>query len=131
MKESGFWRKLRPLMREAAPGIVVERIESWSTPGFPDVSGCWLSCDFWLELKIVRNGKVKMRPSQVRWLEQRWKAGSSSFVLAYEPESKIMYLFNGNHARALSKKQVIRVSHWTYILSERSVQCMIEAVCGR
>ncbi len=111
MKESGFWRKLRPLMRAAAPGIVVERIESWSTPGFPDVSGTWKGQDFWLELKIIRDGRVKMRPDQVRWLERRWQAGSWSFILACEPEFGSLFLLDGDRARELSKKRIIDVTH--------------------
>lgn len=104
MKESGFWRKLRPLMKEAAPGIVVERIESWSTPGFPDVSGCWKGRDFWLELKVERNGRVEMRPAQVRWLERRWKAGSRCFVLVLWKGERLI-LVPGRKARDLMKHE--------------------------
>ena len=103
MKESGFWRKLRPLMRAAAPGIVVERIESWSTPGFPDVSGCWNGRDFWLELKVERNGRVEMRPAQVRWLERRWAAGSHCYVLIYSESTTDLVLVAGDAAGELSK----------------------------
>ena len=131
MKESGFWRKLRPLMREAAPGIVVERIESWSTPGFPDVSGCWDGRDFWLELKIVQNLRVKMRPGQVRWLERRWKAGSRCFILAYGPDHNDLCLFKGKVARELTKHTVLEIPHHAGFLNTKEVRFLLEVIYDR
>ena len=132
MKESTFWRKLRPLMLEAAPGIVVDRVESWSTPSFPDVSGTWRHRDFWIELKIVRNNRVKMRPGQVQWLKRRWRAGSRCFVLAYKPESNFMTLINGDLAGNLSKNPIYHIDpHRSFFLITDHVWTMLEVICGK
>ncbi|MEE8607485.1 MAG: hypothetical protein V3S55_07775 [Nitrospiraceae bacterium] len=131
MKESGFWRKLRPLMREAAPGIVVERIESWSTPGFPDVSGTWEGVDFWLELKIIRGLQVKFQPGQVPWLRRRWRAGSRCFVLAYEPGDWRALLFDGDRAKELSNNHVDEVTtRWMPSLDTIGIRRMLKEICS-
>lgn len=128
MKESSFWRKLRPLMLEAAPGIVVERVESWSTPSFPDVSGTYAGKDFWIELKIERKRRVKMRPGQVRWLTRRWKAGSRCFVLVDCERHNRWLLIEGKDAKELSKKNPHTVEHTLYSPATASILAMLARI---
>ena len=116
-------------MLEAAPGIVVERVESWSTPGFPDVSGCWKEQDFWLELKILRNYRVGMRPAQVRWLRRRWKAGSRCFVLIYGDVGNALYLYHGDRAGVLTRKPISTTDCSIHFLTAESIYYMLKTIC--
>ena len=49
--ESKLWH----LLRDNITDIHWVRIESWSTPGVPDLNGCAEFGEFWVELKIIKN----------------------------------------------------------------------------
>jgi Holliday junction resolvase len=49
--------------------VETTRIENWSVPGVPDVLCCNERGDFsFLELKIVKKGRIKISAHQVSWL---------------------------------------------------------------
>jgi len=62
----------------------VSHIESGTTsPGIPDLALSKNDVTLWLEIKVMKNGEVSMRPPQRRWHRKQAAAGGRSFVLAY------------------------------------------------
>ena len=58
MKEADLWRKLRD--GTSSLGIHWVRLESWASPGIPDVNGFYDSYDLWIELKVMRSSTIKI-----------------------------------------------------------------------
>ena len=59
--ESKFWKSIKDNM----PDVFFTRLESWASPGVPDVYGCKDGIMFFLELKTsTKVNKSKMSPFQ-------------------------------------------------------------------
>lgn len=79
------------------------RIESWATPGVPDLHGVLPGLSFWVETKIVslRSGQVRslttkqvgLRPHQIQWQMQYARHGGRVFNLVHRPHSSLLQLF--------------------------------------
>lgn len=72
--------------------------------------------DVWLELKMVREGHVKLRPTQRRWHRERHEAGGKSWVAALDRRTGDILLVPGHVAagidtRAESWRAVAEVSN--------------------
>lgn len=79
--ETAFYNKIK----DHLPGHV-QRIESSSGSGVPDVNGCHMFKDYWIELKIVLDHRgVVIRKEQYAWGMRRSNAGGRVFVIALEP----------------------------------------------
>lgn len=128
-------RRLAQWLHAAAThieGLHLQRIESSTGSGIPDIEGCWNGTSFWLELKAVDILPVKdtsrlnitIHPAQINWLERRWSIGGRVFVLLRTGQSRHMryYLIPGYDVSVLSmiSKVTIRryacrsYSSWTY-----------------
>lgn len=88
--ETNLWTWLRNQTKSltAKKRLHMCRVENWVVPGFPDVEGCFEGESFYIELKgALRPAKpetrvrVKWQPGQKPWLNRRWAAGGSAFVL--------------------------------------------------
>ena len=83
---------------------VTTRIETWATPGLPDVIACDEAGRFHLiELKATAGNAVDLRPHQVAWLTRH--AMASVWVLvrkvATKTEPQKIYLYHGGDAMDL------------------------------
>ena len=59
--ESKFWREVK----ENTPDIQWTRLESWASPGVPDLLGYNDNCGFFLcELKVSKTDRVQFSPHQ-------------------------------------------------------------------
>lgn len=85
-------------------GMHVSHIEAHqSAAGIPDLNIYSLGRpDLWLELKVVKRGAVKLRPTQKRWHRQRHEAGGRSWVAVLEPESGDILVVPGHAAPGLA-----------------------------
>lgn len=73
-----------------------------SAAGIPDLNIYLLSIDVWVELKIIKHGQVKMRPTQRRWHRDRKEAGGRSWVLVYDRAAQHVLALPGHVAAALA-----------------------------
>jgi hypothetical protein len=71
--EQLMWVKLRAELMDS--GNVFQRHEDKLSKGIPDLSIEWQGIGtVWVELKVVTNGKVIIRPEQINWLSERRNA---------------------------------------------------------
>lgn len=62
-KEREFWARIQG----AIPGMV-QRIETSTSPGVPDVFGCFRGKSYWMELKVWQPGVgILIRKEQYAW----------------------------------------------------------------
>ena len=79
--------------------IETTRLESWATPGVPDVVCCNERGDFtFMELKIVKRNRANLSPHQIAWLSRH--AHSNVFVVALDADM-VISVYNGGDATAL------------------------------
>jgi hypothetical protein len=95
--ESKLWRALR----DGITDIHWVRIESWSSPGVPDVNGCAEFGEFWIELKIIKNKRIVLSPHQIAWHVTRSRHQGRSYILAREAARTPLILFYGKQAKDL------------------------------
>ena len=97
--ESKFWKQLKE--GTAALDVLWTRIESWASPGVPDLFGVYKGHSFWLELKISKLKKVKhidLSPQQILWQTLHCEAGATVWNLVKQTESGEVKLFCGTRA---------------------------------
>ena len=79
-KESDLWK----LLKKNTPEIRWTRLESWASPGVPDVIGYHDSCGlFMVELKLARGPRVVFSPHQILWHQTHTKR---NFILVGQAE---------------------------------------------
>jgi hypothetical protein len=101
--ESRLWYKLRDNTKNE---IHWTRIESWATPGIPDLYGIKEGHGFWVELKVHRLKTLKsinLSPHQIGWQIQHIRHGGSVWNLVEHPLSSTLNLFWGGNADKLGK----------------------------
>lgn len=104
--ESRLWKSLR----DGLTDIHWTRVESWASPGIPDVNGCAEFGEFWIELKVIKNNRIKLSPHQIAWHTLRTRAGGRSYILAREAARTPLILFSGKQAKELHDKKINEIS---------------------
>lgn len=92
--EKALWKRTR----RCFPGIV-ERMENYANPGYPDVQGHCIGRCYWVELKVTTEKKARcmesvtnlLRPSQKVWLIQHMQHGAISFILVGFKKGILLY----------------------------------------
>jgi hypothetical protein len=98
--ESKFWHSIK----ENMPGIFFTRLESWATPGVPDVYGCKDGIMFFLELKTSTNvKKMKLSPFQKSWHFSHAKQGGRSFILHQTLSPRLICVFPSSIAVSIAE----------------------------
>ena len=111
--ESKLWRALR----DGITNIHWVRIESWSSPGVPDLNGCAEFGEFWIELKIIKNKRIVLSPHQIAWHVTRSRHHGRSYILAREAARTPLILFSGKQAKDLADLKmgeippILEISH--------------------
>lgn len=108
---------LNSIIRKYVPAKGYEKIH-WSrnehgmggTEGTPDLNGCCNSVECWLELKRVIGWRVKMRPLQISWVEQRALCGGRVFIACHKPGYGF-WLLRPMAARLLVNNAITAVPH--------------------
>ena len=90
-EERNLWQQLKRNTKE----VVWTRIEATSGLGIPDLHGFYRRC-FWLELKIIKNNKIKFSAHQIAWINRHISLGAPVFVLAKDPRAGSIGLFSGS-----------------------------------
>ena len=106
--ETNFWKNLKTLLENGLEKYLVSRIESYSTPGFPDCVVFHKETGFFtLELKLIhRNNRILISPLQTAW--NKWYGGSGApvFILVGGLEGRRVKLFSGASAQELREKDI-------------------------
>ena len=101
--ESQLWGKLKAGTKDL--GVFWTRVESWSSPGIPDLHGIVDGQAFWLELKI-HNAKsisnVRLRPHQISWQTRYSAQGGNVWNLVEHVASRTVNLYWGGRAMELA-----------------------------
>jgi len=84
MKESGFWSELREGLSSE---VASTRVENTVAQGMPDVNACRRGTEVWIELKMMKSGRLKLRHSQINWMMRRVQMAKQRnvFVAARAP----------------------------------------------
>jgi hypothetical protein len=100
-KESTFWKNIK----EITPNIFWTRIETYGTPGIPDLLGVCMhpnkNVSFWCELKIAKGNQLLLSPFQIAWNIKRYSLCQDNFIMAKIPETREVCLWTGACAREL------------------------------
>lgn len=108
--EKKFWKEIK----NKTPNVNWTRIESWASPGVPDLFGVFKDLStkngfqFWLELKCNKLQKVIISPKQIAWHYAHTKHGGISFIfvkISNPSATRTQYaVFPGHMVRELSTK---------------------------
>jgi hypothetical protein len=106
--EKKFWKEIK----NKTPNVNWTRIESWASPGVPDLFGVFKhfktkkGIQVWVELKCNKLQKVIISPKQIAWHYAHAKHGGTSFIFVKIKDpgvSKTSYaVFPGAMVRELS-----------------------------
>ena len=95
---------MKTALKKSSRKIASTRLETWATPGIPDVLLCDEMGNFhFVELKATSGNAVDLRPHQVAWLSTHKNA--SVWVLVKKLQTKNapeqIFLFHGRDAMDL------------------------------
>ena len=103
-RESTFWKNVKSI----TPNIFWTRIETYGTPGIPDLLGVFISkkynknISFWCELKLTKVNRLDLSPFQISWNLKRYSLCQDNFIMAKGVEERAIYFWPGSLARELS-----------------------------
>ena len=103
-RESTFWKNIK----DVTPNIFWTRIETYGTPGIPDLLGVLRSkkyqknFSFWCELKVTKNYRLNLSPFQISWNLKRFSLMRDNFIMAKALEERAVYIFSGAVVRELA-----------------------------
>ena len=100
--ETRFWQQLK----RATPEIHWFRIESFSSPGIPDLYGIFQNkkgktITFWVELKCSEMKKVRISPKQISWNYTHSKLGGLNYIMVQALGDSSVYIYSGSQVREL------------------------------
>jgi hypothetical protein len=102
-RESTFWKNVRSI----TPNIYWTRIETYGTPGIPDLLGVYIdkslkkNISFWCELKLTKGNKLDLSPFQIAWNIKRYSLCQDNFIMAKGVEERKIFFWPGAVAREL------------------------------
>ena len=103
-RESTFLKNVKSI----TPNIFWTRIETYGTPGIPDLLGVFISkkynknISFWCELKLTKVNRLDLSPFQISWNLKRYSLCQDNFIMAKGVEERAIYFWPGSLARELS-----------------------------
>ena len=103
--ESRLWKTLR----DGVTDVHWTRIESWSSPGVPDVNCCASFGEFWIELKVTKSNRILLSPHQIAWHTLRSRHGGRSYILTREAAKDPLFLFSGRFAKQLADAKISEI----------------------
>tara|TARA_R100001086_G_scaffold169053_3_gene91934 strand:- start:8 stop:412 length:405 start_codon:yes stop_codon:yes gene_type:complete len=101
--ETLFWKSFK---NHLSKDYLVDRIESYATPGFPDCLIFHQKTGFFtVELKVVKgNDKVTISPLQISWNLSKSMKAAPVFILAKSLDEGVVKLFSGAKIQELRDK---------------------------
>ncbi len=71
------------------PTCAVQRIETSTGSGIPDLNVCWSGREFWIESKANAGTCPHIRPAQYAWMLHRCSKGGICFVIHRPPNDPV------------------------------------------
>lgn len=104
-------QKFYQFLRKKLSGADLQRIETTTGSGVPDVNAICRSVETWLELKVVLPRGILLRPEQYAWGMRRAKHGGKCMVLAWDKDNDIVliHLFPFITIEAISSKKYLKI----------------------
>lgn len=96
MRESYFWKTVR----DGVQHVHWSRIENIAGTGIPDLNGCYLGREVWLELKMFSGRQIQVRSSQLVWMTKRIQVGGRVLLMARTPNE--IWLFEGHEVVSMA-----------------------------
>lgn len=93
MNEQDFYhKKIKPWSDKHGD---ISRVENAVELGMPDTNCAWGFYQFWLELKVIKGGKLYFERFQLAWMSGRYKQFSDGgmWVLAWDSKHEHLYMF--------------------------------------
>lgn len=88
------------------------RVENTAESGMPDMNCCWGYFQFWLELKVIKGGKLYFEKYQIPWISRRYKqfGDTGMWVLAWDNKTESLRMYQPSNIlsaiRTVEKKWV-------------------------
>ena len=132
-RESTFWKNVKSI----TPNIYWTRIETYGTPGIPDLMGVCLSpklkrnVSFWCELKISKGLCLNLSPFQIAWNIKRYSLCKDNFIMAKIPETRQVMFWTGACSRelAINYKEVeplfVVNQPYTHVLESEIIKVLV------
>ena len=99
MKESKFWNSIKDNLSD----VFWCRLESWASPGVPDVYGCADGISFFLELKTVtQRNRLQISPFQKSWHFSHSLQGGRGFIMAETPDPLLLSIWPSSIAISIA-----------------------------
>ena len=105
--ESQFFQTLKSNLKKLNRKLLLTRVETWVSPGVPDL----LICDekglfHFLELKVTGSSVVRLSPHQVSWLTTHKLSSSWVLIRQQKPRYKMpsIYLYHAKDVIKLNKE---------------------------
>jgi len=101
--EKSLWTSLRQKLPKKSH---YQRIENRVGEGMPDTYLCMDGVPIWLELKIIKNSRVRLSKSQIAWHLGHTRCNGVSFFLLHCPSKGDALLFDGGLAPELQGSRI-------------------------
>jgi len=97
MTETQLFQSFKNCMAVAGSSIHLQRIETSTSNGVPDLNVCYSGREFWIELKTKKGTFLsQMRNEQISWTLRRVWAGGRCFGLSHWQSTYSLYLLECN-----------------------------------
>lgn len=99
-----------------------------SAAGIPDLNLYRNGNDLWVELKVIKDGQIRMRPTQKRWHKARAQSRGASWVLVLNKVKQEVIVVAGGEAAGLDG----RVHAWESAalnIKESSLDTLPDILC--
>ncbi len=100
MKESYFWKTVR----DGILHVHWSRIENIAGTGIPDLNGCYMGREVWVELKMFSGKQIQVRSSQLVWMTKRIQV----LLMARHPSE--IWMFEGHDVVSMAMDRAISKS---------------------
>ena len=121
-KESDLWK----LLKKNTPEIKWTRVESWASPGVPDLIGYHDSCGlFMVELKLAYGPRVVFSPHQILWHQTHTKR---NFILVGQAEkaaSRSIKLYGSVPRSSVLSTTIAKRHAWRSMTGPTSIACCL------
>tara|TARA_R100001440_G_C2498278_1_gene116192 strand:+ start:574 stop:1029 length:456 start_codon:yes stop_codon:yes gene_type:complete len=132
--ETNFYKSLKKCLQSGRPDLIITRIESYVTPGFPDCLIYYPSTGFFtIELKVIRRrkngtGKLLISPLQMAWHAQHDRVNAPVYIMVWDPDARSAKLFQASKLPELRQNSYDTVTGelWAGILGPAQLQQMLE-----
>ena len=113
--EANFWSMLKRRLKERKSFFT--RVENRAGGGIPDTYISDAGVSFWIEMKVEKSGRAKLRTGQIAWDSSHWQKGGTNFYLVLTKDQghrTAIYIFAGSKGPDLMEEKCVNVENLYY-----------------